>query len=83
LAQLLIEKKLNLKLAGYTDYIGSVQFNLRLSHDRAEAVKTYLVSKGADESLIHAEGYGKSNPIATNKTARGRQLNRRVEFSLY
>ncbi|HEY5326601.1 MAG TPA: OmpA family protein [Mucilaginibacter sp.] len=83
LAQLLIEKKLNLKLAGYTDNVGSVQYNLRLSRNRAEAIKTYLVSKGADESLIHTNGYGKSNPIATNKTARGRQLNRRVEFSLY
>jgi OOP family OmpA-OmpF porin len=83
LAQLLIDKKFNLKLAGYTDNVGSIQYNLRLSHDRAQAIKTYLVSKGADESLIHPEGYGKSNPIATNKTAKGRQLNRRVEFSLY
>jgi OOP family OmpA-OmpF porin len=83
LAQLLINKKFNLKLAGYTDNVGSIKANLRLSRDRANAIKTYLVSKGADETLIHAEGYGKSNPIATNKTAHGRQLNRRVEFSLY
>ncbi len=83
LAQLLINKKFNLKLAGYTDNVGSVRANLKLSRDRAEAIKTYLVSKGADESLIHAEGYGKSNPIATNRTAAGRQQNRRVEFSLY
>ncbi len=83
LAQLLVEKKFNLKLAGYTDSRGSIQYNLGLSRDRANAIKTYLVSKGADESLIHAEGYGKSHPIATNKTAKGRQLNRRVEFSLY
>ena len=83
LAQLLVNKKLNLKLAGYTDNIGSVKANLILSRDRANAIKTYLVSKGADESLIHAEGYGKSNPIATNRTDAGRQQNRRVEFSLY
>ena len=83
LAQLLVNKKFNLKLAGYTDNVGSVKANLKLSRDRAEAIKTYLVSKGADESLIHSEGYGKSNPIATNRTAAGRQQNRRVEFSLY
>lgn len=82
-AQLLIDKKFHLKLAGYTDNVGSVSANLKLSRDRAEAIKTYLVGKGADASLIQAEGYGKANPIATNKTAKGRQINRRVEFSLY
>ncbi|WP_259070285.1 OmpA family protein [Mucilaginibacter sp. X4EP1] len=82
-AQLLIDKKFHLKLAGYTDNVGSVAANLKLSNDRAEAIKTYLVGKGADASLINAEGYGKAHPIATNKTAAGRQINRRVEFSLY
>jgi OOP family OmpA-OmpF porin len=83
LAQLLINKKFNLKLAGYTDSKGSAAYNLRLSKDRAAAVKTYLVAKGADAALIQSEGHGKANPIATNKTAAGRQQNRRVEFSLY
>jgi OOP family OmpA-OmpF porin len=83
LAELLINKKFNLKLAGYTDNVGSAAYNLRLSKDRAGAVKTYLVGKGADASLIQSEGYGKANPIATNRTAAGRQQNRRVEFSLY
>ncbi|WP_295672016.1 DUF6089 family protein [uncultured Mucilaginibacter sp.] len=83
LAQLLKDKGFNLKLAGYTDNVGSVAYNLRLSQDRAEAIKTYLVSKGADAGKIQAEGHGKANPIATNKTAAGRQQNRRVEFSLY
>jgi len=82
-AQLLIDKKFHLKLAGYTDNVGSIKANLKLSRDRAQAIKTYLVSKGADESLIQAEGYGKANPIASNKTDNGRQVNRRVEFSLY
>ena len=82
-AQLLIDKKFHLKLAGYTDNVGSVAANLKLSKDRAEAIKTYLVGKGADASLITAEGYGKAHPIATNRTAAGRQTNRRVEFSLY
>jgi OOP family OmpA-OmpF porin len=83
LAQLLIDKHFNLKLAGYTDNIGSVAFNLKLSNGRAEAVKDYLVGKNADASRIQAEGYGKAHPIATNKTAKGRQLNRRVEFTLF
>jgi OOP family OmpA-OmpF porin len=82
-AQLLIDKKFHLKLAGYTDNVGSIKANLTLSKNRAESIKTYLVGKGADESLITAVGFGKSHPIATNKTAKGRQINRRVEFSLY
>jgi len=83
LADLLKEKSLNLKLAGYTDNVGGVAFNLRLSKERANAVKTYLTGKGVDESHIQAEGYGKAHPIASNKTAKGRQTNRRVEFTLY
>ncbi len=83
LAQLLIDKKVHLKLSGYTDNVGSYDRNLQLSKDRAGAIKTYLAGKGADASLIQSEGYGKSNPIATNKTAAGRQKNRRVEFSIY
>lgn len=83
LAALLAEKGFNLKLAGYTDNVGSQAFNLKLSKDRAESVKSYLVSKNADGSKIIAEGYGKEHPIASNKTAKGRQINRRVEFTLY
>ncbi|MFI5158442.1 MAG: OmpA family protein [Sphingobacteriales bacterium] len=83
LAQLLVNKGFSLKLAGYTDNVGSVSANLKLSKDRAEAVKTYLATQGVDPSKISAEGYGKAHPIATNKTDKGRQINRRVEFSIY
>lgn len=83
LATLLVNKGFSLKLAGYTDNIGSVAANLKLSKDRANAVKTYLAQQGVDPSKITAEGYGKANPIATNKTDAGRQINRRVEFSIY
>jgi OOP family OmpA-OmpF porin len=83
LAQLMVSKGFSLKLAGYTDNVGSVSANLTLSKNRAEAVKTYLSTQGVNPSKIQADGYGKSHPIATNKTAKGRQLNRRVEFSLY
>ena len=82
-AAILIEKNFSLKLAGHTDNTGSLQTNLRLSKERAEAVKSYLVSKGANPSRIEATGYGPNQPIASNSTAEGRQQNRRVEFTLY
>ena len=56
--------------------------NMALSKARAESVKAYLVAQGANASLIEATGYGPNQPIASNKTAAGRQQNRRVEFSL-
>ncbi|MDE1193292.1 MAG: OmpA family protein [Arachidicoccus sp.] len=82
-AELLINKNFSLKLAGHTDNTGNFNSNMRLSKERAEAVKEYLVSKGANPSRIEAVGYGSTQPIATNKTAEGRQKNRRVEFTLY
>lgn len=82
-AQLLIDKNFSLKLAGHTDNVGSDAANLRLSKDRAESIKAYLVDKGANASRIEATGYGESQPIKSNKTAAGRQQNRRVEFSLF
>lgn len=82
-ADLLKSKDFSLKLAGHTDNVGSDAANLKLSKDRAESVKSYLVSQGANPSRIEATGYGESQPISTNKTASGRQNNRRVEFTLY
>lgn len=82
-ADLLKTKDFSLKLAGHTDNVGSDAFNLKLSKDRAESVKAYLVKQGANASRIEATGYGESQPISTNSTAAGRQNNRRVEFTLY
>lgn len=82
-AGLLVQKNFSLKLAGHTDNTGSMALNLALSKDRAEAVKAYLVAQGANASTVEATGYGPNQPIATNKTAAGRQQNRRVEFSLF
>ncbi|MBE7174941.1 MAG: OmpA family protein [Mucilaginibacter polytrichastri] len=82
-AQLLVDKNFSLKLAGHTDNVGSDAVNLRLSKSRAEAIRTYLISKGANASRIEATGYGKTQPIAPNTTEEGRQQNRRVEFTLY
>ncbi|MDY0904913.1 OmpA family protein [Pedobacter sp. CFBP9032] len=82
-AGLLVDKNFSLKLAGHTDNTGGRELNLRLSKERAESVKAYLVSQGANASRIEATGYGPDQPISTNKTAAGRQENRRVEFTLY
>lgn len=82
-ASLLVRKNLSLKLAGHTDNTGNRTKNMALSKDRAESVKSYLVSKGVNPSRIEATGYGQDQPIASNKTAAGRQANRRVEFTIY
>lgn len=82
-AELLVAKNFSLKLAGHTDNTGSMALNLRLSKERAESIKAYLVSQGANASRIEATGYGPNQPIADNKTAEGRQKNRRVEFTLF
>ena len=73
---------LQVELAGYTDSIGSAAYNLKLSQKRAESVKAYLVEKGIDASRIQAKGYGKENPVASNKTDEGREYNRRVELHI-
>ena len=54
--------------------------NQKLSEDRAKSVGDYLVAQGIDRSRIESAGYGDSKPVAPNLTARGRELNRRVEF---
>ncbi len=82
-AALLVEKGFSLQLAGHTDDVGSAAANLKLSKGRTAAIKSYLVSKGANASRIVATGYGKTRPLASNKTEEGRQQNRRVEFTLY
>jgi len=70
--------RLKIELQGYTDSVGSDQYNLKLSQRRADAVAHYLMNAGVAESQVTARGYGESNPIADNKTAQGRAQNRRV-----
>jgi OOP family OmpA-OmpF porin len=65
---------------GHTDSIGTEAYNQKLSERRAAAVKEYLVSKGIPASKITTIGKGESQPVATNKTAEGRQKNRRVDI---
>jgi outer membrane protein OmpA-like peptidoglycan-associated protein len=71
---------LRLEVDGYTDSIGSDQYNQQLSLKRAEAVRDYLLQQGVPETSIVARGLGKDNAIASNTTAAGRQQNRRVEL---
>ena len=71
-----------LAIDGHTDWVGKDEMNQTLSDNRAGAVKNYLVSKGVDESRITATGHGETMPIADNKTAAGRQKNRRSEMTL-
>ena len=65
---------------GHTDSVGSDAYNQKLSERRAAAVKDYLVSKGIPASKVTTIGKGESQPVATNKTAEGRQKNRRVDI---
>ena len=71
---------INVQVQGYTDAIGSVEYNLKLSDRRAATVKNYLVAQGVSASRLTTKGFGKSNPVATNDTADGRAQNRRVEL---
>jgi outer membrane protein OmpA-like peptidoglycan-associated protein len=68
------------EVGGHTDNVGSAFGNRKLSQKRAEAVVKYLASKGVDKHRLVAKGYGPDKPIADNKTAEGKQKNRRVEF---
>ena len=67
-------------VGGYTDSVGSESANMKLSQDRADAVRSFLVSKGLPSDKLTAVGHGKSNPVAGNDTADGRANNRRVEI---
>ena len=71
---------LKLQIEGYTDAIGSEEYNQTLSEKRAEAVRDYLVSSGVSMNNVAAQGLGKADPVADNSTSAGRKLNRRVEM---
>jgi outer membrane protein OmpA-like peptidoglycan-associated protein len=71
---------LNLEVEGHTDSTGSDELNQKLSEQRAEGVRGYLVGQGLPASNLTAKGFGKTMPVAENNTAAGRQRNRRVEI---
>ena len=71
---------LKLDVEGHTDSIGSDEYNQKLSEERANAVRGYLISQGLKPDNISSVGLGKANPVADNSSPHGRQLNRRVEM---
>ena len=72
---------LRVEIAGHTDAVGAADYNRTLAEQRAESVRQYLVRRlGIDPKRLEAQGYGEARPIATNETAAGQALNRRVEF---
>jgi outer membrane protein OmpA-like peptidoglycan-associated protein len=73
---------LHVAIEGHTDSVGSDDYNQQLSERRAQAVRDYFVQQGINSTNVEAHGYGKTEPIATNDTAEGRQQNRRVELIL-
>jgi outer membrane protein OmpA-like peptidoglycan-associated protein len=77
---LLAYPSLTVQVEGHTDSVGGDDFNQRLSEQRAEAVREYLVDQMVPANAVSAFGFGKTRPAATNDTAEGRQQNRRVEL---
>lgn len=73
---------LQMEISGHTDNIGSSKSNRQLSELRAKAVKDFLISKGCDKDRLKHKGYGSGQPISTNNTEIGRQMNRRTEFKV-
>lgn len=71
-----------IELGGHTDNMGSSKLNLKLSRDRVEMVKMYMVRQGIEASRISGKGYGGLKPIASNKNEQSRKLNRRVDFTI-
>lgn len=71
---------LRMRIEGHTDNRGNSEANMKLSNDRAEAVRQYLISKGIDAGRLETQGFGETKPVKPNTTAAGRAANRRIEF---
>jgi len=83
LAKYLLENlNANAEIIGHTDNVGGLQKNMKLSYDRANTVKNYLIDKGIDASRMQAIGKGPTEPRASNDTPEGRLMNRRVEVKI-
>lgn len=83
LAEFLLQKKgMVIEIAGHTDNVGKPDANKKLSQDRADAVRNYLIKKGVKADRVQAKGYGDTSPIATNNSDAGKQRNRRTEVKV-
>jgi OmpA-OmpF porin, OOP family len=76
------QKTMIIEVAGYTDNIGTDEENLKLSQERADAIRNYLLQHGVHARKIVAKGYGASDPVASNDIPEGRKLNRRTEIHI-
>jgi hypothetical protein len=77
---LTIYPDLHIQVEGHTDNVGGVEFNQQLSEQRASSVRAFLVEQGVRPESIESRGAGMSEPVASNDSAAGRQLNRRVDL---
>jgi outer membrane protein OmpA-like peptidoglycan-associated protein len=79
-----LKENMNLviEISGHTDNTGSDEINQKLSLDRADAVKAYLLGAGIKTERIKTKGYGSKKPKASNDTEEGRQINRRVDIEI-
>lgn len=82
LASTLIRTNAKIEVKGHTDNVGSEEFNMNLSKERARSVMNYLISKGVSKAKLSYSYYGMSRPLTTNDTEEGRTMNRRVEFEI-
>lgn len=79
---LLVSKGYGLSVFGYTDDVGTAEYNQLLSMRRAKAVEDYLIQSGIERSIVNVKGYGKTNPLVPSTAAAARAKNRRVEIAL-
>lgn len=79
---MLDNQAIKVEIGGHTDNTGAAMYNQQLSERRAQSVHNYLMSRGIDKKRLVAKGYGASQPISTNETEAGRELNRRIEFKI-
>ncbi|WP_223296195.1 OmpA family protein [Shewanella halifaxensis] len=82
LKNVIASKDTEICITAYTDSLGAKEYNLTLSKQRAEATRSYFISNGVEPSRIHVDWKGEASPVATNRTAEGRALNRRVKIEL-
>lgn len=76
---MMLKKHLIIEIAGHTDNVGNFDANLKLSQERANSVRSFLLKKGVAADRVIAKGYGDTQPVADNSTEAGRQKNRRTE----
>jgi len=79
---ILKKKSVDVRIEGHTDSQASASINQALSIKRADSIRNYLVSKEIDHQRLKISGYGETKPVASNKTKKGRAMNRRVEFNI-